>query len=386
MPARPCPAHALAPVGWPIRLAQGYVSQRLQQYDAAYCAQAFDLLVHAIGRLQAPARRDETQQAYAKVAELFAAASAAEADTAAAKGAAPAGSEAVSDSVRSKVELASAQVARAPAAHSMSDQPVQLLLEQGLGGRVAVRLSPLPARVVPVPGFEHAALPASAAGSAAEADRVQLQLQLRGTGDSVAVVLTPSAAAVPAHSQRGGSGNTQPERAGSNQAVRAGEPLRWELRLVPSQRGDGSVAAVMVPVAGPRTPDAAEPLAAAGHRRAGSDCAATGPGGGAVGEASITAVVAAARFMHRQLNQLKADVAAAHLALLKGARPGGLPSPAVARLHARSSVRRGSPIAQVLPADPQGRQQRVHPQVHCARWQRTSGQPLGAAAAVLCTP
>lgn len=51
------------------------MEQRLAHaYDGTFCAQAFNLLVHAISWLQAPARRAATQQQYAEVAALFAAA------------------------------------------------------------------------------------------------------------------------------------------------------------------------------------------------------------------------------------------------------------------------------------------------------------------------
>lgn len=329
VPCPRCPSPALITLpraaGLALRSTQDYVSQRLQRYDAPYCAQAFNLLVHTIGRLQAPARRDATQRQYAKVAELFAAAADDDAGAAAAAEAAPAGGVAVSGSARSKAEPGSGGTACVPAGQHDGEQQVQLHLEKGAGGRMAVRLLLAAAEAAPACADAETLAPATPAAPAAEAEGVQLHLQPRGTGDSVAAILTPaSAAAAAAHAETSSGGSGQPAQAGSEGAAGAGEPLRWGLRLAPNPSGDGSVAVIMAPLHPPPTPDAATE-----HSQPGAPEAAAGPGSSAVSEASIAAVVAAARFMHRQLNELKADVAAAHLALLKGAAAGRAPTQAV---------------------------------------------------------
>ncbi len=317
------------------------MSQRLRQYDPVYCAQAFDLLVHNIGRLQAPARREATQQMYAEVSELFAAA-AAGAGAAAAAGAASAGGEGTELGASSSAAPASAgPPARLPAAPHLDEHQVQLVLEAGSSGRVGVRLIPPQpaAQAEPSPAHSEASAPASAVAPAAEAERVQLQLQLRGAADAVVATLTPgSAATAAAHNEGISDSRGQPTQASSGAAAPAGEPLRWELRLVPSQSGDGSLAAVMAPVGGPPTPNPAEPLPAAEHSQPDAAEADARPFSGAVSEASIAAVVAAARFMHRQLNQLRGDVAAAHLALLKGTNASRAAYPGGARSFKRPSA------------------------------------------------
>jgi hypothetical protein len=66
----------------PLLLLQELVQQRMQRYDPSFCAQCFDQLLHVIGRLQAPYRRQHTQQQYAEVGAAFASAAATAAATA----------------------------------------------------------------------------------------------------------------------------------------------------------------------------------------------------------------------------------------------------------------------------------------------------------------
>lgn len=252
---------------------QGYVAQRLQAWDVPFAAQCFGLLVHVISRLQvsclpavspdgrpggaarclqaspgwqaglagpcclgpehrlsacspawpplplqAPARREATQAAFATVAAQFAAAVAAEAEP---------------------------RPAAAPAASAAVAEPQA------------------------APGH----------------GRVHLRLSCSASSEAVAVQLAPAGAAA------------------AGPTVDAGP--QWRLQLVPSPGGD-EVAAVLAPAEAASSPSE-EPTASGGG------------GGSAIPEASVQAAVAAAQFMHHQLNELKADVAAARLAMLKGA-------------------------------------------------------------------
>lgn len=133
-----------------------------------------------------------------------------------------------------------------------------------------------------------------AAAAASEGDGERVRLRLACSGDSVEARLLKSAAS---HGS-GGSGGGLPD-------------LQWRLQLVP--RPDGQGMAAMLAPAEPEPAGAAAAAAAASSGRGG--------GGAGISEAAVSAVVAAARFMHHQLNELKADVAAARLSLLKGA-PG----------------------------------------------------------------
>ncbi|KAL4856048.1 60S ribosomal protein L35a-3 [Chlorella vulgaris] len=65
-----------------VKLDSELVQQRMQRYDPSFCAQCFDQLLHVIGRLQAPYRRQHTQQQYAEVGAAFASAAASAAATA----------------------------------------------------------------------------------------------------------------------------------------------------------------------------------------------------------------------------------------------------------------------------------------------------------------
>lgn len=210
---------------------------------------------------QAPARRQHTQQAYGEVAARFAAA--AQADAAAAAPAAPA--------------------------------------EEPSSGSAA------------------GAGDAAAAAAAGEDGRVQLQLDFDGSDSQrVAVRLLPAA---PSAVTTASATSTAASSAGGSRPQ-----LEWQLRLAP--RPDGGMAAVLVPVevgADAAAPTAeAQQAGVAGGGSAGTSTSAcssaSAPAGseGRIGEGSIAAVVAAARFMHHQLNELKADVAAARLSLLKG--------------------------------------------------------------------
>ncbi len=199
--------------------------------------------------MQAPARRQHTQEAYAKVAALFAAAG--QADAEAAPAASRSGDDVASDSTGAAAE------------------------EEGV---------------------------------------VQLQLSVEEDRQRVAVRLlpaTPAASATPIAPPAGSAAGGSPPQ------------LEWQLRLAP--RPDGGMAAVLVPVeigAEAAPPTAESQLSGA----AGSgNCASASSGSGSsgmsssMGEGSVAAVVAAARFLHHQLNELKSDVAAARLALLKEA-------------------------------------------------------------------
>lgn len=198
----------------------------------------------ALETLQAPARRQHTQEAYAEVAALFAAAGQADAAAAPAAPAAAAGTIGAADS--------------------------------------------------------------GASGAADEDGRVQLQLSVEEGSQKVSVRLLPAVAAGSSASAASAEGD--------------GPQLEWQLRLAP--RPDGGMAAVLVPVevgAEAAAPAAeAQPAGVAGVSSSGSAAGSAG-GSSSMGESSIAAVVAAARFLHHQLNELKADVAAARLALLKEA-------------------------------------------------------------------
>lgn len=180
--------------------------------------------------LQAPARREATQAAYAAVASQFAAAMAAEA-------AAP-----------------RAAAATAPVTAAAATQPQ----------------------------------------AAADGDRVQLRLSSDASGGAVTVRLVPAGAAGAAARSISGPGT-----AGSADG-------QWRLQLVPSPGGD-EVAVLLAPA----------DVAAGASQQAQSSSG--GSSGSAIPEASVQAAVGAARFMHHQLNELKQDVAAARLAMLKGA-------------------------------------------------------------------
>ena len=237
------------------KLDSSYVLQLLERYDAAYCAQAFDLLVHVITRLQAPARRQHTREQYAQVAALFAAAAAAEAAGAGASAA-----------LQSPAAAAAGVSVASPATQ------VQLRLAYGSGGdEVAIRLAPA-APDADVAGTAAAGLPGAASEDSLPELQWQLSLAPDATSDGVIAVLAPNAA------------KTAPGKAAGGAAPGA----------------DGSSA-------GGTSSDG---------------CSSSGGGSGsvvgAVSESSIAAVVAAARFMHSQLNELKADVAAARLSMLRG--------------------------------------------------------------------
>lgn len=162
---------------------------------------------------------------------------------------------------------------------------------------------------------EGAASPAAPAASQTATDsndRVQLRLSY-GADDAVAVQLARAAPASPATPEALAA---EPARAASSAGPEL--DLEWQLRLVPAPDGEGMVA-VLVPV------EAAAAIASSAGGEAGTEQAASSsPGdvssssGGGISEASVEAVVEAARFMHHQLNELKADVANAHLAMLKG--------------------------------------------------------------------
>ncbi|EFN57040.1 hypothetical protein CHLNCDRAFT_143752 [Chlorella variabilis] len=217
------------------------VRQRLQRYDAAYCAQAFDLLCHAIGRLQAPARRQHTRQAYAEVAKLFAAA------------------------------------------------------DGGGGGAY--------------PGSAPPAAAPPGAGEAAE-QRVQLVLASGGGEGGVSVGLRLAAGAAE------GAAGERPEGA-----------VQWQLSLRPDASGDGGVVAMLSPALPPSVERGAAAPAVAATAAAGAapggPAAPAAPPGAVVGEASVTAAVAAARFLLHQLEELRGDVARARLAMLREAVLGG---------------------------------------------------------------
>jgi hypothetical protein len=240
------------------KLDSSYVLQRLERYDAAYCAQAFDLLVHVITRLQAPARRQHTQEQYAQVAALFAAAAAAEANAA---------EEDSSAVLQSLAAVAAAGVSVV----SLSAPQVQLRLTYGSWDDVAVQLAPA------IPDAD-----ADAAGTVA--------------------VATPD----------GASEDSLPD-------------LQWRLSLAPDGTSDGVIAvlahsaaeAAPGEAAGGAAPGAGSSTSSAGGSNMGGSISA-GSKGAAVSDVSIAAVVAAARLMHSQLNELKADVAAARLSMLRG--------------------------------------------------------------------
>lgn len=149
-----------------------------------------------------------------------------------------------------------------------------------------------------MPGTIGAAVSA-ASGAADEDGRVQLQLSVDEGSQKISVRLLPAAPAAASASAEG-----------------SGPQLEWQLRLAP--RPDGGMAAVLVPVevgAEAAAPTAeAQPAGVAGGSSSGSAGSSS-----SMGEGSVAAVVAAARFLHHQLNELKADVAAARLALLKEA-------------------------------------------------------------------
>ena len=241
--------------------------------------------MHSIARLQAPARRAGTQAAYAQVAALFAAA-------AAAPEAAPVG-QAGEAAPAAPAAPATPPEAEPVAAQQPSEDGERVLLRLSCSGEdVAVQLAP-PAQVAEEGG--------------------PVQLRLTCSGEGVAVQLAPPPLVEPAAPA---AAAPAPEGGG----------LSWELRLVPSSRGDGSVVAVMAPGGTPVLPSASQQSPTAGGGTSaptgggGGNGTPTGGGGGAaaIGEASVAAVVAAARFMHKQLGELRSDVAAAHLALLKG--------------------------------------------------------------------